>query len=89
MRIIIPTQLSKLTNGEPELVCLAPSIHGMISAVQLNYPLLAERLFDKEGNINKFLNVYVNDEDIRFLEGRNTKVGENDVVSIVPAIAGG
>lgn len=81
--------LKKLADNNVELVCPAPTIAGMIAGLSLSYPLLAARLFDSEGNINRFLNVYVNDEDIRFLDGLNTKVGEDDVVSIVPMIAGG
>jgi sulfur-carrier protein len=88
MKILLPSILAKFADNESELVCSAPTIDGMISAISLRYPLLAERIA-KEGKLNRFLNVYVNDEDIRFLDGQNTKVGENDVVSFVPMIAGG
>jgi sulfur-carrier protein len=89
MKIILPQVLAKLTDNNPEIVCSASTIDGMLSDLKTHYPLLVERLVDKNGNINKFLNVFINEDDIRFLKGQQSFVGTNDVVSFVPMIAGG
>ncbi len=88
MKVLIPTQLQKVTST-PEL-----TIHGMIVKDVLDkmvseFPLLKDRLYNSGGVLNKFINIYVNDEDIRFLNDENTPVGDNDVLSIIPSVAGG
>lgn len=88
-QVRIPTPLRKLT-GENEVVTVEGStIAEVINALNAAYPGLTERICDEEGNIRRFVNVFVNDEDIRFLEEKNTAVKDGDEISIVPAIAGG
>lgn len=88
-QVRIPTPLRKLT-GENEVVSVEGStIAEIITALNAAYPGLTERICDEEGNIRRFVNVFVNDEDIRFLEEKNTAVKDGDEISIVPAIAGG
>ena len=85
----IPTPLRKLTN-EIEVVQAAGSNVGeIIENLEKAFPGLKERLCDEQGNVRRFVNVFVNDEDIRFLEEKATAVKESDEISIVPAIAGG
>ncbi len=87
--IRIPTPLRKLT-GDLELVQAEGSTVGeLLQSLDSTYPGLKERICDETGNVRRFVNVYLNDEDIRFLEERATPVKDGDEISIVPAIAGG
>lgn len=89
VKVRIPTPLRKLTN-EAELVEVnAGTIGNVISELQAKYPGIQERLVDDAGEVRRFVNVYVNEEDIRFLQGSATPVKSGDEVSIIPAIAGG
>ena len=88
--IRIPTPLRKLTGGQESVTVdgcrnLAEAIDGMESA----HPGLKERLCDESGELRRFVNVYVNNEDVRFLSGLQTPLKPGDEVSIVPAVAGG
>ena len=85
----IPTPLRKLTNGEELIELEADTIGAAIEALQVKYPGIEERLIDESGEVRRFVNVYVNEEDIRFLEGKGTQLKEGDDISIIPAIAGG
>ena len=85
----IPTPLRKLTN-ELEVVTTAGSNIGeVIQNLDAAFPGLKERICDDEGNVRRFVNIFVNDEDIRFQEDQATTVKDSDEISIVPAIAGG
>ena len=85
----IPTPLRKLTN-EIEVVQTAGSNVGeVLEHLDKAFPGLKERICDDAGNVRRFVNIFVNDEDIRFLEEKSTPVKETDEISIVPAIAGG
>jgi molybdopterin synthase sulfur carrier subunit len=85
----IPTPLRKLTN-ELEVVSVAGgTIAEVLTSLETAYPGIKQRLCDAEGNIRRFINVFVNDEDVRFLEETATQVKDSDEISIVPAIAGG
>lgn len=87
--IRIPTPLRKLT-GERELIeADGATVGDLLDAIDKSYPGLRERICDEQGNVRRFVNVYVNDEDIRFLDEKATPVKAGDEVSIVPAIAGG
>ncbi len=88
IRVRIPTPLQKLTNGRTEVECVARNITGMIEELEKGYPGLRERL-SEGGRVRRFINIYVNDEDIRFLNKEGTALKDGDTVSIVPAIAGG
>jgi sulfur-carrier protein len=85
----IPTPLRKLTN-EIEVVQTAGSNVGeVLEHLDKAFPGLKERICDDAGNVRRFVNIFVNDEDIRFMEDQSTPVKETDEISIVPAIAGG
>ena len=89
VNVLIPTPLRKLTN-EQETVSGSPgTVATLIADLERQYPGLGGRLKDEAGNLRKFVNIYVNEEDIRFQAGKDTPINEGDTVSIVPAIAGG
>lgn len=85
----IPTPLRRLTQNLAEVAAEGADIAGIIENLEANYPGMKERLCDEAGNIRRFVNVYLNDEDIRFLEGQATPVADGAEISIIPAIAGG
>jgi len=85
----IPTPLRKLTAGADEVSIEGATIGAMIDNLEAAHAGLKERLCDENGEIRRFVNVYLNDEDVRFLNGRDTELKDGDEVSIVPAIAGG
>ncbi len=89
IQVRIPTPLRKLTAGQGEVAIEASDITTLISALETAYPGLKERLCDEQGEVRRFINIYVNNEDIRFQKGMDTLVKSGDEVSIVPAIAGG
>ena len=88
-KIRIPTPLRKLTNNEELVEVDAATIGDAISELQNRYPGIKDRLLDENGSIRRFVNVYVNEEDIRFLQNQQTTLKEGDEISIIPAIAGG
>ena len=89
VEVLIPTPLRKFTN-EVETVTVGPgTIASLVEALESQYPGIQARITDKSGQLSRYLNIYVNEEDIRFLEGKDTPVKDGDSVSIVPAIAGG
>jgi molybdopterin synthase sulfur carrier subunit len=85
----IPTQLRNLTGGASELSLDGASVGDLLKALEAAHPGFGERLFDETGKLRRFVNVFVDDEDIRFLDGLDTELREASVVSIVPAVAGG
>ena len=89
VKIRIPTPLRKLTNNEEIVEVLSGTIGGAISELQGKFPGIKERLIDETGEVRRFVNVYVNEEDIRFLQNQDTAIKDGDEVSIIPAIAGG
>jgi molybdopterin synthase sulfur carrier subunit len=84
----IPTPLQKLTNGKIEVECSAKNILELLDTLDNDFPGMKDRL-SEGGNIRRFINIYVNDEDIRFMKKEETVLKDGDTVSIVPAIAGG
>jgi sulfur-carrier protein len=89
VKVRIPTPLRKLTNNE-ELVEVAPwTVAEAFSELQSRYPGIKDRLLDESGAVRRFVNVYVNEEDIRFLQNQQTPIKAGDEISIIPAIAGG
>lgn len=88
-RVKIPTQLRQLTGGETELEVDAASIRELLAALNTSHPELVERVLGEDGEIRRFVNVYVGDEDVRFLDGLDTPLTDSEVVSILPAVAGG
>src|SRR3989338_6836189 len=89
IKVRIPTPLQKLTNNQAEVLCKAVSIDEMLADLEKQHPGIKERLCDAEGKLRRFVNIYVNEEDIRFLQGQDTKIKDGDDISIIPAIAGG
>jgi len=88
-KVRIPTPLRKLTNNEEVVEVNATTIGDVISELQSRYPGIKERLLDDAGSVRRFVNVYVNEEDIRFLQNQQTRLKDGDEISIIPAIAGG
>lgn len=89
IKVRIPTPLRPLTKGQGEVEAAAASIVEMIETLNRAHPGLKDRLCDESGELRRFVNIYVNEEDIRFLKGKETSLKDGDEVSIVPAIAGG
>jgi molybdopterin synthase sulfur carrier subunit len=85
----IPTPLRKLTADQDSVPADGASLSQCIGSLEASYPGLQERLCDEAGEIRRFVNIYVNGEDVRFLQGLATPLNDGDEVSIVPAVAGG
>jgi molybdopterin synthase sulfur carrier subunit len=85
----IPTQLRSLSGGEAEVKVEGETVGEVLAALEAQHPGFRERLFDDAGNLRRFVNVFVADEDVRFLKGLDTDVQAGQVVSIIPAVAGG
>ncbi len=87
--IRIPTPLRKLTHEQEVVHAEGSNVEEILANLDKTYPGLKERICDENGNVRRFVNIFINDEDIRFLEDKATAVKEGDEISIVPAIAGG
>ncbi len=87
--VSIPTPLRPLTDNLDTVEVEGASVGELLSTLDKKYPGIGERLLDAQGNVRRFVNIYVNGEDIRFLQDKETPVKQGDEVSIVPAIAGG
>ena len=89
VKVHIPGELRAQVGSQNEIELTGGSIKEVLGVLADRYPVLGKRLFAADGQINRFVNVYLNDEDIRFLENLDTTIGDGDEISIVPAIAGG
>jgi molybdopterin synthase sulfur carrier subunit len=89
IHVRIPTPLRKLTGNQELVEASGSTIDEIVESLEKNHPGIKERICDEEGNIRRFVNVFVNDEDIRFMNDKATPVKDGDEISIVPAIAGG
>lgn len=85
----VPAPLRRLTRNQARVEAEGSNIAELMDRLDESFPGLKERLVDEEGQIRPYVNFYVNEEDIRFLDGTETELGDGDVLSIVPAIAGG
>jgi len=88
VKVRIPTPLQRLTQGKEEVEGNPGTVIGLINDLDTRYPGIAERI-SEAGKVRRFVNIYVNEEDVRFLQAEQTPVKDGDEVSIVPAIAGG
>ena len=89
VNVRIPTQLRQLTGGASEVSVEATTVAEALKALDVAHPGFAERLYDDGGGLRRFVNVFVAEEDIRFLDGLSTPLTDGQTVSIVPAVAGG
>jgi molybdopterin synthase sulfur carrier subunit len=89
LKVRIPTPLRKITNGKDEVTAEGKTVKEVIEDLEKNYPGLRERICEEDGSLRRFVNVYLNDEDIRFKDNVQTEVKDTDEISIIPAIAGG
>lgn len=87
--VYVPTPLRRLTGGQSKVEVQGESVGALIQAVEQQFPGVSERVLDDSGNVKRFINIFVNDDEIGSLQGLDTPVGEGDRVSIVPAMAGG
>ena len=89
VKVRIPAPLQKITQNKQEVSAEAVNIKELISDLEKQFPGIRDRLLDENGKIRRFINFYVNDEDIRFLNQDETSLSDGNEVSIIPAIAGG
>lgn len=89
VKVRIPTPLQKLTKDQAEVSLPAKNVKELLDTLERNYPGIKDRLCDESGRVRRFVNIYLNEEDIRFLNQEATPLKDGDEVSIVPAIAGG
>jgi molybdopterin synthase sulfur carrier subunit len=85
----IPTTLRTLTGGQSEVGVEGANVRDVLASLEGSHPGFADRLLDDDGNLRRFVNVFVADDDIRFMDGLDTPVPEGETVSIIPAVAGG
>lgn len=89
VKVLVPTALQKFTNNQATLECSGSNISQLLDSLEAACPGIKERICDEAGKPRRFLNIYVNSEDIRFLQETDTALNDGDEVSIVPAVAGG
>ncbi len=89
VRVRVPTPLRKFTQGSDEVDASGDTVLAMLEDLEQNHPGIKERIMDESGKVRRFVNVYVNGDDIRFLKNVDTALKDGDNISIVPAIAGG
>ena len=89
VQVRIPTPLRRITNGQDKVEADGPTVDDVISSLDGQYPGMRERLCDEHGEIRNFVNIYVNGEDVRFLQGLGSTTKAGDEISLVPAVAGG
>ena len=89
VKVRIPTPLQKLTGNRAEVDVPAKNVKELLEGLERQYPGIKDRLCDESGRVRRFVNIYLNEEDIRFLKQESTPLKDGDEVSIIPAIAGG
>ena len=89
IKVRIPTPLRPMTGGKNEVEITGNTVEQIIENLGSAHPGIKERICDEQGEVRRFINIYVNEEDIRFLIGKDTPLKDGDQVSIIPAIAGG
>ncbi len=89
VKVRVPTPLMKLTNNQAEISAEGETIADILNNLESQFAGIKERICEENGTPRRFINIYLNEEDIRFLDGENTKIKDGDEISIIPAIAGG
>ena len=89
INVKIPTPLRKLTHDQDTVQATGANVQAIIENLEKQFPGLKERICDEQGEVRRFVNIYLNDQDIRFAQGKQTAVKDGDEISIIPAIAGG
>jgi molybdopterin synthase sulfur carrier subunit len=89
VKVRIPTPLRKLTKDQSEVEAAGSTIRDVVEDLEKQFPGFKERMCDDQGELRRFVNVYVGEEDIRFLNGLETEIPQGEQVSIIPAVAGG
>jgi sulfur-carrier protein len=89
VKVRIPTPLMKLTNNQAEISAEGETIADILNNLESQFAGIKERICEENGTPRRFINIYLNEEDIRFLEGEKTPIKDGDEISIIPAIAGG
>lgn len=89
VKVRIPSPLLKLTNNQGEISASGANVKEVFEDLEKQFPGIKERIYDEEGHLRRFVNIYINEEDIRFIKGESTSVKDGDEISIIPAIAGG
>ena len=89
VQVRVPTPLRRFTGGAEEVSANGATMAALVNDIELRYPGIKERICDEEGKVRRFVNIFVNGDDIRFLNNLDTALKDGDEVSIVPAIAGG
>jgi molybdopterin converting factor small subunit len=89
VKIVLPTALARHTDGQKSFASDAANLPGLLAEFDARFPALAQNIKDEQGNLRRFINVYVNDEDIRFLGGDTHPFEDGDEVMLIPSIAGG
>ncbi|RLE15889.1 MAG: molybdopterin synthase sulfur carrier subunit [Actinobacteria bacterium] len=85
----IPTMMRPLTGGEKQIPVEPGALSDIVGALEAAHPGMGDRLLDEDGGLRKFVNIFVDDDDVRYLDGLDTKVADGITVSIIPAVAGG
>ncbi|MEE3247088.1 MAG: ubiquitin-like small modifier protein 1 [Chloroflexota bacterium] len=85
----IPTPLRRMTNGKDKVEVESANLNDLVEKLNGEFPGFKDRLVDEEGELRYFVNIYLNGEDVRFMDGLNTSTSSGDEISIVPAVAGG
>jgi MoaD family protein len=89
VKVKLPTILRKHAGGEPQVAADGATLRELLSDLEAKYPGITKNIVSEDGGLHRFINVYVNDEDVRYLGSLETSVKEGDTVSILPAVAGG
>jgi molybdopterin synthase sulfur carrier subunit len=89
VRVKIPTMMREQSGGEPVVEGGGQTVREVLSDIEVRYPGLTRKIVTEDGTLHRFVNLYVNDEDVRYLGSLETAVGEGDTISVLPAVAGG
>ncbi len=89
VKVVLPTALARHTDGQKTFASEAANLPGLLAEVDTKFPALSQNIKDEQGKLRRFINVYINDEDIRFLGGDTHEFADGDEIMLIPSIAGG